>query len=52
MQEAQGGGGMKCRVYIGVKGDVGRDVGVRGWSPGGIAPWLARGPPNAGLAAS
>ena len=36
------------KVCSGVQGDAG--VGCGG--PGGYAPWLARGPPKAGLAAS
>ena len=50
VQEARGGcgGGMGWRMCSGVQGDAG--VGCEG--PGGVAPWLARGPPKAGLAAS
>ena len=50
VQETRGGygGGMGWRVCSGVQGDAG--VGCGG--PGGVAPWLARGPPKAGLAAS
>ena len=44
VQEARGGGG---RVCSGVHGDAG--VGCGG--PGAVAPWLARGPPKAGLVA-
>ena len=51
VQEARGGcgGGMGWRVCSGVQGDAGVEgVGVQG----GVAPWLARGPPKTGLAAS
>ena len=50
VQEARGGcgGGMGWRVCSGVQGDAGVGCG----RPGGVAPWLARGPPKAGLAAS
>ena len=49
VQETRGGcgGGMGWRGWSGVQGDVG--VGCGG--PGDVAPWLARGPPKAGLAA-
>ena len=45
MQEVQGGcaGGMRWSLCSGVQE-------MRGG--GGVAPWLARGPPKAGLAAS
>ena len=50
VQETRGGcgGGMGWRVCSGVQGDAGAGCG----GPGGVAPWLARGAPKAGLAAS
>ena len=42
------GCGMRWRVCSGVQGDAGAGCG----GPGGVAPWLARGPQKAGLAAS
>ena len=48
------GVGVKCgKVRSVVWGECRGGIGLgRGGGPGGVAPWLARGPPKAALAAS